>query len=92
MNEKTFYKIVFDTYIDCKGFFESEDLPEIIDGDFIISGVDSLLSSLELVSFLAELETNLLKENVNISFIDQLIDEENNNVSIKNLFEILIRQ
>ena len=89
MNKKEFLEIVSETYKACKDFWEITNLPDDINEDFIIAGNKSNLSSLDLVSFLAELESNLLKQNVNISFLDHLVDLTDENIEINKLFEIL---
>ena len=89
MNKKEFLEIVSETYKACKEFWEITNLPNEINEDFIIAGNKSNLSSLDLVSFLAELETNLLKQNINISFLDHLIELTDEHIDVNKLFEIL---
>ena len=89
MDKASFLIVVSETYKSCKDFWEIDQLDEDINEDFVIAGNRSLLSSLELVSFLAELETNLLKHNINISFLDHLIEKQDQDIDINCLFEII---
>ena len=59
MDKNKFLAITEKVYQNCKDFWDQE-LPDELSSNLILAGNDSPLSSIEVVSFLAELETELL--------------------------------
>tara|TARA_B100000212_G_C27359791_1_gene527667 strand:+ start:304 stop:570 length:267 start_codon:yes stop_codon:yes gene_type:complete len=88
MDKNAFLRIVKDIYINSKDYWDL-DVPEQIDFNFKIAGKDSLLSSIEVVTFLAELETELLKLNINISYLDKILELDSEEISINTLYELI---
>ena len=60
MDENKFFAIASDIYDNSREFWENE-FPLEFDKNLKLTGYESLFSSLELVTFIAELETELLK-------------------------------
>ena len=89
MDEQKFLAITERVYKNCKDFWDAE-LPNELSKNLILTGKDSSLSSLEVVSFLAELETELLNYSINVSFLDKVLEIDNDELTIKNLYEIII--
>ena len=87
MDKNKFFNIAAEVYKNCSDFWE-EELPDELSTDFVFAGKDSLLSSIEVVSYFAEFETQLLKYNIDISFLDSInLDEEN--IKINSLYKII---
>ena len=53
----------------------------------MIAGKEFLLSSIDVVTFLAELETEIL--NINISYLDKILDLETEEISINTVYELI---
>ena len=88
MEENKFFEIVSNIYNNSKEFWENE-FPSEFDRNLILTGNASLFTSLELVTFLAELETELLNYQINISFLDKLIDANGKDITILNLYSLI---
>tara|TARA_Y100001978_G_C23262895_1_gene232205 strand:- start:44 stop:319 length:276 start_codon:yes stop_codon:yes gene_type:complete len=88
MDEEKFLAITKKVYQNCKDFWEQE-LPDELSLNLILVGNDSLLSSIEVVSFLAELETELLNYSINISFIDKVLEIDKEELKVSDLYEII---
>ena len=85
MDEKKFFQILSEVYKKSSEFWEN-DFPDELDKNLHLTGPNSLLSSLELVTFIAELESELLKYGINISFLDEFIELDGEIICIENLF------
>ena len=85
MDKNKFFTIVEKIYNNSKDFWEAE-LPEKLNLETLLGGKNSVLSSLELVTFLAELETELLMFDINISFLDKIVEYELEDISFNTLY------
>ena len=88
MDEKSFLAITEKVYRNCKDFWDQE-LPDELSLNLILAGNDSPLSSIEVVSFLAELETELLDYSINISFLDKILEMDGEELKVSDLYEII---
>ena len=88
MDEKKFLAITEKVYRNCKDFWDQE-LPDELSLNLILAGNDSPLSSIEVVSFLAELETELLDYSINISFLDKILEIDGEELKVSDLYEII---
>ena len=88
MDEKEFLAITEKVYKKCKDFWDQE-LPNKLSKDLVLTGKNSLLSSIEVVSFLAELETELLNYSINISFLDKVLEISEEELIIADLYKII---
>ena len=88
MDKSHFTEICRASYGECRDFWEEEFDP-IMPENFEISGKTSRLSSVEVVTFIAEIEERLSKEGVEISFIDHFMDIDNSSVNIELMYKIL---
>mgnify|MGYP001321273052 CR=1 FL=1 len=88
MDEKSFLAITEKVYRNCKDFWDQE-LPDELSLNLILAGNDSPLSSIEVVSFLAELETELLNYSINISFLDKILEIDGEELKVSDLYEII---
>ena len=88
MKKDEFLIIAEKIYKSSKEFWEGE-FPEEFDMELKLAGKDSYLSSLELVTFLAELETELLNFKINISFLDKILEEEVEDVTCAILYKLI---
>ena len=88
MDEKSFLAITEKVYRNCKDFWDQE-LPDELSLNLILAGNDSPLSSIEVVSFLAELETELLNYSINISFLDKILEMDGEELKVSDLYEII---
>ncbi len=88
MNEEKFLAIIEKIYQNCKDFWD-QDFPDELDKNLKLTGKDSPLSSIEVVSFLAELETELLNYSINISFIDKVLELDEDELKISDLYKII---
>ena len=88
MDKKEFVTIVEKIYKNSREFWEG-DFPEKLDLEIKLGGNNSLLSSLELVTFLAELETELLVFNINISYLDKILEYELEDIDFNTLYSLI---
>ena len=73
MDEKEYFPITEKVYKKFKDFWDQE-LPNQLSKDLVLTGKNTLISSIEMVSFLGELETELLNYSINISFLDKVLE------------------
>ena len=88
MDEDKFFEITSNIYNNSKDFWENE-FPEEFNKNLKLTGLESLFSSLEVVTFIAELETELLKFKINISFLDKILELEEQDVSFSTLYDLV---
>ena len=88
MDEDKFFEIASIIYKNSREFWDNE-FPLELDKNLKFTGKDSLFSSLELVTFLAELETELLNFKINISFLDKIYELEDEDVSLVTLYSLI---
>ena len=89
MDEKKFLEITEKVYKNCKDFWDQE-LPDKLSKNLELTGKNSKLSSIEVVSFLAELETELLNYSINISFLDNVLEINEEELIIADLYKCII--
>jgi len=85
MNESEFYKVASNVYLSCKDTWEGRS-DDTFSPEMSLIGGDSTLSSLDVVTFLAELETHLLNYNLNISFLDKILVLGDKPIKISDLY------
>lgn len=88
MDENKFFAIASFIYDNSREFWENE-FPLEFDKNLKLTGNESLFSSLELVTFIAELETELLKFKINISFLDKIFELGDQDISISTLYYLI---
>ena len=88
MDENKFFAIASVIYDNSREFWENE-FPLEFDKNLKLTGNESLFSSLELVTFIAELETELLKFKINISFLDKIYELGDQDISISTLYYLI---
>tara|TARA_Y100000589_G_C27198895_1_gene648420 strand:- start:795 stop:1067 length:273 start_codon:yes stop_codon:yes gene_type:complete len=88
MDKNKFLEIVSIIYSNSREFWENE-FPLELDKNLKLTGKESLFSSLELVTFLAEIETELLNFKINISFLDKIYESKNEDISIEALYKLI---
>ena len=88
MDKDQFFIIVEQIYNNSREFWDVK-VPEKLSSSFKFGGLDSSLSSLELVTFFAELETELINFNINISFLDKLLEREIEELTFSTLYELI---
>lgn len=87
--KKEEFLIIFEKIYKSSREFWDADFPQDLDLGLKLAGKDSDLTSLELVTFLAELETELLNFKINISFLDKLLEEEVEDLNFDSLYELI---
>ena len=88
MDKNKFFAIASFIYDNSREFWENE-FPLEFDKNLKLTGNESLFSSLELVTFIAELETELLKFKINISFLDKIFELGDQDISISTLYYLI---
>lgn len=88
MDENKFFEIASNIYNNSKEFWENE-FPLELDKNLKLTGKDSLLSSLEFVTYIAELETELLKLKINISLLDKIYELGYQDISVSMLYSLI---
>ena len=88
MDENKFFEIASIIYTNSREFWDNE-FPLELDKNLKLTGNESLFSSLELVTFLAELETELLNFKINISFLDKIYESADEDISIGTLYTLI---